>query len=88
MKQQSLAPNSGYNNITVAGQERPNPSQAEANDYWQDDTGVHVIQIRGGRNVWVQAISPSAEAVIPAGIAYTRRDRKLCKSKRPFSRTG
>ena len=63
------APNSGYNNITVAGQERPNPSQAEVNDYWQDDTGVYVIQVRGGRNVWAQAISPSAEAAIPAGIA-------------------
>ena len=63
------APNSGYNNITVAGQERPAPSQAEVNDYWQDDTGVYVIQVRGGRNVWAQAISPSAEAAIPAGIA-------------------
>ena len=78
-----LAPGSGYNNITVAGQERPAPSQAEVNDYWQDDTGVYVIQIRGGRNVWRRVISPSAEAAIPAGIATLAEIENFAKVNDP-----
>ena len=78
-----LAPNSGYNNITVAGQERPAPSQAEVNDYWQDDTGVYVIQIRGGRNVWRRVISPSAEAAIPAGVASLSDIENFAKVNNP-----
>ena len=72
-----LRADSGYNDITVAGEQRPTDAAPyNVNDYWQvSDNEIWLVIQRNGVKLWARAISPDDLVNLPDDVM--RRNQPL-----------